>query len=221
MASQKNIQNQNENRRVKITFQYKGFDLFLVKKPLQCNLHIPETIMIDKYGSPKDWIFNSNKLPHHPILKKRKQNLIPLLILKSLLGKHINATSLSTLKNIHELKEYVISVLNERKDAEFFNKRKSIEVMTTEGDTLQLSLLQFLQYVGEYKQAEQGFYEKWKIIQERLAHSKLDEYYLIESVRRNHLIESKSSKFISTPSGNKADVAYDSTDPFTETLPSK
>jgi hypothetical protein len=58
---------------------------------------------------------------------------------------------LSTLKNIHELKEYVISVLKERKDAEFFSKRKTIEIFTTDGDVLQISLQQFLEYVGEHK----------------------------------------------------------------------
>lgn len=135
--------------------------------------------MLDKYGDPKEWIFNSGKLPHHPILKKRKQNLIPLLILKSLCGKHVNPTNLINLRNVSELREYVISVLNDRKDAEFFNKRKSIEVLTADGDVLQISLQQFLEYVGQNKQAEQGFYQKWKIIQERITNSKLDEYYLV------------------------------------------
>lgn len=62
----------SEHRRVKVISDYAGFDFFLIKKPLQCTLRIPETILLDKYGAPKEWIFNSGKLPHHPILKKRK-----------------------------------------------------------------------------------------------------------------------------------------------------
>lgn len=64
--------NQQESRRIKLNSEYDGFDLFLIKKPMQCTIKIPETILIDKYGAPKDWIFNSGKIPKHPILKKKK-----------------------------------------------------------------------------------------------------------------------------------------------------
>ena len=151
MTSQKNIP--HDYRRIRLLPDYSGFDLFLLKKPMQCNLLIPETIMLDKNGAPKEWIFNSGKLPHHPILKKKRENLIPLLIIKSICAKHVNATSLQSLKNIHELKEYVRANLSERKDADFFNKKKSVEIHTIDGDVLQLTLLQFLEYVGENKQA--------------------------------------------------------------------
>jgi hypothetical protein len=193
-----------EIRRIRLVSEYSGFDLFLIKKPQQCALRIPETILLDKYGSPKEWIFNSGKVPGHPILKKRKENLIPLLILKVLCSKHLNVSSLALFRNIHELKEYVKSTINERKDAEFFNKKKSVEVRTTDGDLLQMGLLQFLDYVGENKQAEVGFYERWKMIQERVSTSKLDESYIVESIRKNHIIESKSCKYIAVSSGNKA-----------------
>lgn len=42
-------QSQNaESRRVKLSSDYAGFDLFLIKKPLQFTMKIPETILIDK-----------------------------------------------------------------------------------------------------------------------------------------------------------------------------
>lgn len=43
----------NDYRRVKINSEYSGFDFFLIKKPLQCTIKIPNTILLDRYGSPK------------------------------------------------------------------------------------------------------------------------------------------------------------------------
>jgi hypothetical protein len=34
-------------------------------------MRIPETVLLDK-GFVRDWVFNSHKIPNHPILKKRK-----------------------------------------------------------------------------------------------------------------------------------------------------
>lgn len=52
------------------------------------------------------------------------------------------------------------------------------------------------------------------MIQERVSSSKLDESYLVESVRKNHIIESKSSKYIAVNTGQKTTVDSDSNDPF-------
>jgi hypothetical protein len=59
------------------------------------------------------------------------------------------------------------------------------------------------------------------MIQERVSNSKLDESYLVESVRKNHLIESKSSKFISVGTGNKVVIDPDNNDAFQDVSPSK
>ena len=59
------------------------------------------------------------------------------------------------------------------------------------------------------------------MIQERVSNSKLDQCYIIESVRRNHIIQSKSSKFIAVSTGNKTTIDKDSNDPFKESVPSK
>jgi hypothetical protein len=91
-------------RRIKVESDYSGFDFFLLKKPLQSCVRIPETILLDKNGAPRDWIFNSNKLPSHPILKKRKENLLPFTIIRNFCSKHVPATLLSGIKTIHELK---------------------------------------------------------------------------------------------------------------------
>ncbi len=95
---------QNEYRRIKIITDYSGFDFFLIKKPVQSAIRIPSTVMLDRNGAPKEWIFNSNKQPHHPILKKRRENLLPLTIIKNICSKHISHTSLANFKNISELK---------------------------------------------------------------------------------------------------------------------
>lgn len=130
-----------EARRVRVVSDYAGFDFFLIKKPLACTLRIPETVMLDKYGAPKDWIFNSGKLPLRPILKKRKENLLPFLIIKSICAKHVNYSDIAPLKTLFEVKEYVRTALNERKDAEFFNQKKNLQIRTINNEVLQLTLL--------------------------------------------------------------------------------
>jgi hypothetical protein len=59
------------------------------------------------------------------------------------------------------------------------------------------------------------------MIQERVSTSKLDETYLVESVRRNHLIESKSCKYISVGTGNRISQNNDFDDAFKDVSPSK
>lgn len=59
------------------------------------------------------------------------------------------------------------------------------------------------------------------MIQQRVSNSKLDECYLIESVRKNHIIESKSSKYISVGTGNKVSIQRGDTDSFKQSSPSK
>ncbi len=39
--------------------------------------------------------------------------------------------------------------------------------------------MDFLDYVSENKYSEQSFYEKWKIIQEKVFFTKIDEYYRV------------------------------------------
>ncbi len=59
-----------------------------------------------------------------------------------------------------------------------------------------MSLLDFLNSISEGKAAEQCFYERWKIIQEKVAYQNIDEYYTVENQRKNHIIESKCHKNI-------------------------
>lgn len=107
----------SEYRRIKVESDYSGFDFFLLKKPLTCCVKIPETILLDKNGAPRDWIFNSNKLPSHPILKKRKENLLPFAIIRNFCSKLVPMTQLSGIKTIPELKETVRTILTNKKDA--------------------------------------------------------------------------------------------------------
>jgi hypothetical protein len=123
----------SEYRRVKIISDYSGFDFFLIKKPLQCTIRIPDTVLLDKYGAPRDWIFNSGKLPHHPILKKRRENLLPLNITKNICSKFVPFAILAQIKSIAELKDVVKSNLMEKKDADFVNKKKHLEIRTMDG----------------------------------------------------------------------------------------
>lgn len=60
-----------------------------------------------------------------------------------------------------------------------------------------MTLTDLLDYVAENKYAEQIFYEKWKMIQEKVCFTKIDEFYKVENVRNNHVIESKCQKMIS------------------------
>lgn len=59
------------------------------------------------------------------------------------------------------------------------------------------------------------------MIQEKVSASKIDESYLVESIRKNHVIESKSCKYISVSTGNKVNVNYGGSDSFKETIPSQ
>jgi len=116
-------------------------DFLLLKKPLQCSVLIPETVLLDKNGAPREWLFNSHKLPSHPILKKRKENLLPFTIIRSFCAKHVPMPQLSGIKTIHELKEYVRGVLITKKDAEYAGKRKHIEIRTVDKDILHINIL--------------------------------------------------------------------------------
>ena len=115
-----------EYRRVKLLSDYLGFDLLLMKKPQQCCVRIPETILLDKNGAPRDWVFNSGKLPAHPILKKRKENNTPLIVLKQLCSKHVPPAVLSPLKTIGEVVDVVKRIMEDKKDAEFQSKKKNV-----------------------------------------------------------------------------------------------
>lgn len=128
-------------RRIRIGSDYSGFDFLLLKKPLQCKVRIPETILLDKNGAPRDWIFNSNKLPHHPILKKRKENLLPFIIIRSLCAKYVPLNQIIAIKTIHELKDAVRLILQSKKDAEFVSKKKHLEIRTVDGEILQINIL--------------------------------------------------------------------------------
>ena len=78
---------------------------------MQCTIKIPDTVLLDKHGSPKEWIFNSGKLPSHPILKKRKENLTPLAIIKNLCGKYVHPNLITSYTNIYDLKEGMKTLL--------------------------------------------------------------------------------------------------------------
>lgn len=51
-----------------------------------------------------------------------------------------------------------------------------------------MTLVDFLDLTAESKYSEQSFYEKWKMIQEKISFTKIDEYYKVENVRNNHVI---------------------------------
>lgn len=69
--------------------------------------------------------------------------------------------------------------LNSRKDSDFFTKKKSLEIRTLNGEILQLNLMQFLDFISENNYNEQYFYERWRMIQEKVSASKIDESYLV------------------------------------------
>jgi len=102
--------NDSESRRIKVVSDYFGFDFFLVKQPLKCTLKIPETVMLDRNGAPKEWIFNSSRLGN-VILKKRKENLLPLSIAKSICLKYLPSNLLTPIKTISELRDIAKAAL--------------------------------------------------------------------------------------------------------------
>jgi hypothetical protein len=71
-----------------------------MKRVRDCSVRIGEFVLLDKYGVPKEWLFNSSKLPKHPILKKKRENLYPLSIVKSFAGKIVGLGKLSGLKTM-------------------------------------------------------------------------------------------------------------------------
>ena len=42
-----------------------------------------------------------------------------------------------------------------------------------------MSLMDFLDYTSENKYSDQNFYEKWKMIQEKVSFTKIDECYQV------------------------------------------
>lgn len=59
------------SKKINLSSEYCYFDLLPLKKFHECNMRIPETILLEK-GFIKDWVFNSHKISNHPILKKKK-----------------------------------------------------------------------------------------------------------------------------------------------------
>ena len=82
--------------------------------------------------------------------------------------------------------------------------------------------MDFLDYAAENKYSEQNFYEKWKMIQEKVSYNKIDESYQVENVRHNHVIENKCQKIISvnTTEGNMTSTELED-DPYKRSSPSK
>ena len=64
-----------------------------------------------------------------------------------------------------------------------------------------MSVSEFLNILHDIHR-EQKFPEKWKLIQERVSYQKIEEYYFVENIRDNHLVESKCQKIIKV---NKTD----------------
>ena len=91
--------------------------------------------------------------------------------------------------------------LNEQKDYDFVKDKKAVEILTVSDEVLQMSLMDFLDYAAENKYSDQNFYEKWKMIQEKVSFTKIDECYQVENIRHNHVIESKCQKIISVNTG--------------------
>lgn len=86
-----------------------------------------------------------------------------------------------------------------------------------------MTLIDFLDYACENKYSDTCFYDKWKIIQEKISYTKIDEYYKVENVRNNHIIESKCQKIIAlntTEARGQSSMDLDD-DPFKTTSPSK
>ena len=110
-------------------------------------------------------MFNSGKLPAHPILKKRRENNTPMIVLKQLCSKHVPAAVLSPLKTITEVVDVVKRIMEDKKDAEFQSKKKNLEIHSIEGDMLSVNILEFLDIVAGNQFADNAFYEKWRMIQ--------------------------------------------------------
>ena len=70
------------SKKITLISEYNHFDLLPMKKFFECTIRIPETIMLEK-GFIKDWVFNSHKVPNHPILKKKRENASPLTVVKA------------------------------------------------------------------------------------------------------------------------------------------
>lgn len=87
--------------------------------------------------------------------------------------------------------------MKDQKDYDYIKDKKAIEVTTVSNEVLVMTLLDFLDYASENKYNEQVFYERWKLIQEKVSFTKIDESYKVENFRNNHIIESKCQKIIS------------------------
>ena len=86
---------------------------------------------------------------------------------------------IKTASNIREIRDIVKKALHEQKDYDFVKDKKVIEILSVSNETLVMSLMDFLDFSAENKYSEQSFYEKWKMIQEKVSFTKIDEYYQV------------------------------------------
>lgn len=92
------------SRKINLTSDYLYFDLLPIKKYHECCVRIPETVLLEK-GFIKDWVFNSHKIANHPILKKKRQNMSPLAVVKTfahILGYGKNIHGMTDIKMIKQ-----------------------------------------------------------------------------------------------------------------------
>lgn len=166
------------SKKILLNSDYNYFDLLPIKRFHECNSRIPETILLEK-GFIKEWVFNSKKEHNHPILKKKRENTSPLAVVKAFCTKMGYGPIIKTASNIREIRDIVKKALHEQKDYDFVKDKKVIEILSVSNETLVMSLMDFLDFSAENKYSEQSFYEKWKMIQEKVSFTKIDEYYQV------------------------------------------
>ena len=65
-----------------------------------------------------------------------------------------------------------------------------------------MTLWGFINLVAEGRYNEHTFYERWKMIREKVNNeSRIDECYEVISVRKNHVVESRCHKIIALKTG--------------------
>lgn len=104
--------------------------------------------MLLEKGYIKDWVFNSHKIATHPILKKKKENLIPYAVVKSFCYKFGYGAQIQGCSNIKEIKEAVQGAMKDQKDYDYIKNKKAIEVTTVSNEVLVMTLLDFLDYAS-------------------------------------------------------------------------
>jgi hypothetical protein len=89
----------------------------------------------------RDWVFNSSKVMGHPILKKKKENMVAIAVIKMLCGKNGYGKEVQECSRIRDIREVIEQIAKGQKGCNTIKVKKVVRVLGVTNEPQALSLL--------------------------------------------------------------------------------